>query len=90
MLVNLDMAGKHCWVTQIRSILCETGFHFVWLQQSVGNVRMFLNAFKQRLIDMFIQEWNGSLRESDRYINMCLLKPIFVKKNISQEWKTTV
>ena len=59
---------KNCWASKIREILCETGFCFVWLQQGtgVGDVKAFLRLFKQRLIDIFIQEWSGTIRDRDR------------------------
>ena len=67
MLLCLDRNGKDCWVSKIREILCETGFNFVWLQQGVGDKNSFLRSFKQRLVDMFIQEWSGAVRDKDRY-----------------------
>ena len=53
MLVNLDENRKQCWATEVRVLLCKTGFYFVWLQQGVGDVKSFLYVFKQRLLDMF-------------------------------------
>ena len=41
MLVNLDGNGKRCWATEVRELLCKTGFYFVWLQQGVGDVKSF-------------------------------------------------
>ena len=67
MLLNLDEAGKKCWVSEVREMLSLTGFNYVWLNQDVGDVKMFLAKFKQRLIDMFIQEWTGTIRDRDRY-----------------------
>lgn len=31
MLLELDGKGKRCWVSNVREILCETGFGIVWL-----------------------------------------------------------
>jgi len=67
-------------VSKIREILCITGFNIVWLQQGVGNVKTFLHIFKQRLVDMFIQEWTGTLRERDRYQPYTSFKTIFEKE----------
>ena len=80
MLLNLDRDGKCCWASSVREILCETGFSFVWLQQGVGDVRCFLQLFKERLIDMFIQEWSGSLRDKERYENYRSFKTVFEKE----------
>ena len=79
MLLDLDMSGKHCWVSKIREILCFTGFNFVWLHQGVGNVKLFLREFKQKLIDFFIQEWSGSIRDSNRFDSYRTFKTVFEK-----------
>ena len=66
MLVNLDENGKQCWASEVRELLCKTGFYFVWLQQSVGDVKSFLYVFKQRLLDMFTQEWTADIRDKKK------------------------
>ena len=66
MLVNLDENGEKCWATEVREPLCKTGLYFVWLQ-SVGDVKSFLYVFKQRLLDMFTQEWTANIRDKERY-----------------------
>ena len=67
MLVKLDEKGKKCWATGIRDILSKTGFLEVWLNQGVNNVNLFLLEFKQRLVDIYLQEWTASVRDSERY-----------------------
>ena len=51
MLLFLDVNGKDLWASRISEILCETRFNFL----------------KQRLVDLFIQEWSESIRDKDRY-----------------------
>ena len=80
MLLDLDKGGKQCWVSRIREILCETGFGIVWLQQGVGEIKGFLSVFKQRLIDMFFQEWSGTIRDSNRYELYRQFKTVFVRE----------
>ena len=84
MLLCLDRNGKDCWVSKIREILYETGFNFVWLQQGVGDKNSFLRSFKQRLVDMFIQEWSGAVRDKDRYEMYRSFKTSFEKRSIFQ------
>ena len=67
MLVILDENGKKCWTTGVREILSKTGFYFVWLHQGVGDVKSFLHVFKQRVLDMFTQEWSADIRDKERY-----------------------
>ena len=67
MLLQMDERGNNCWVSEVRNLLSNTGFYFVWLYQGTGNIEMFLQTLKQRLIDMYKQDWNGTIRDSDRY-----------------------
>ena len=80
MLLDSDKDGKYCWVSKIREILCETGFSFVWLQQGVGDTKHFLQIFRQRLVDMFIQEWSGTIRDRERYDAYRTFKTVFEKE----------
>lgn len=67
MLLNMDKNGKDNWASQVRSMLSSCGFYFVWLQQGVGNINSFLKEFKNRLQDIYRQEWHSSIAERDRY-----------------------
>ena len=80
MLVSLDERGKQCWVSAIRDMLCRAGFGVVWLQQGVGNVKSFIAVFKQRQIDMYIQEWNETVENRERYANYRSFKTIFCQE----------
>ena len=80
MLLKIDNNGKQCWVSEIRHMLCSTGFGIVWLQQGVGNVKLFLTQFRQRLVDVFVQDWSGTLRDHTRYEHYRTFKTIFEKE----------
>ena len=43
------------------------GFGFVWESQGVGNARLFIKVFKQRLIDCFAQNWHSAIASRDMY-----------------------
>ncbi len=47
-------------------MLSESGFYHVWLAQGVGDVKILLSLFKQRLNDTFIQSWQTRLADSSR------------------------
>ena len=68
MLFLLDERGKRTWASDIRQCLFKYGFAYVWLNQGVGNVNVFLRCFKQRIIDNCWQEWNGLINASDRFV----------------------
>ena len=67
MLKNLDEQGKVNWTSRTKEILHSTGFAFAWEEQGLGNDRDFFSIFKQRLIDMFRQNWIAKLMGSDGY-----------------------
>ena len=58
---------KNSWVSNVCFKLYKYSFGHVWENQGVENVSHFLRAFKQRLIDCFLQDWNSSIMSSDRY-----------------------
>ena len=71
MLYSLDNVGKANWVTKVKNILFLYGFGEVWLNQGVRNVELFVNEFKQRLLDCEIQYWASKIIEMPklRYYN---------------------
>ena len=49
MLNKLDGVGRKNLVSQIRFLLKELRFEYVWLQQSVENDQLFLEIFQSRV-----------------------------------------
>ena len=80
MMLSMDRVGKRCWVTEIKELLSKAGFHEIWLNQGVAHVNVFLRIFKKRLIDMYLQEWTGAIRDKERY---CLYSQIKDSLNMS-------
>ena len=74
MLLKLDGNMKPCWVTRIKTFLCNLGFTDVWHQQGVGHERLFLSVLKQRLLDNYNQEWLNAINTSSRYSFYVLFK----------------
>ena len=68
MLVNdfNTRPNKVSWVKLLHDLLGELGFLEAWIQQNVGDERIFLSLVKQRLKDTFIQNWNARLNDSSR------------------------
>lgn len=54
------------WASCIKDLLSRLGFLIVWETQGVGNVKAFLNIFKQRVGDVFRQNWHSRLENSTR------------------------
>ena len=68
MLCILHCKDKNNWVSNVCFTLYKYGFGHVRENQGVENVSHFLRAFKQRLVDCFLQDWNSSITSSDRYV----------------------
>ena len=47
MLKDIDISGRWTWATEVKELLFRYGFGYVWIAQDVGDVDMFLRAFKQ-------------------------------------------
>ena len=54
------------WAFLVRQLLCNLGFREVWMQQNVGNCNAFLAMFRQRVRDIFVQNWISELDNSSR------------------------
>ena len=71
MLYSLSESGKTNWVTNIKTILFKYGFGHAYLNQGVGNSVLFLQLFKERIHNCYVQEWNNELNDSSK---LCLYK----------------
>ena len=80
MLLQLHSKGKPTWVKGVETLLNETGFSFVWFHQGVGNVPKFLCEFRNRLIDIFKQNWVMSITSSERYIQYSGFKSLLERE----------
>lgn len=78
MLYNLSEQGKKTWPFFVKEILFQNGFGQVWLQQGVGSVCSFLNAFKVRLTDQYRQTWHSEIHEKERFSYYKTFKNSFV------------
>ncbi|MEW8542106.1 MAG: reverse transcriptase family protein, partial [Candidatus Thiodiazotropha sp.] len=54
------------WASLVRNLLESSGFAHVWFFQGVGDTNVFLNIFKTRINDIFIQGWRQRLNDSPR------------------------
>jgi hypothetical protein len=77
MLKSLDDRGKTCWVTYVKNTLFSLGFGYVWLQQGVGCERTFVIMFKERMVDIYVQEWYSSVFRKYVFQNYRLFKNVF-------------
>ena len=74
MLYSFDNVGRKNWATEIKHMLYGYGFGEVWVNQSVGDVNMFLYLFKQRVVDVATQEWHSEISTLPKLISYCQFK----------------
>jgi hypothetical protein len=53
------------WAKNVKELLESMGFYDVWMF-GVGNADVFIQVFKQRIKDTFLQTWNEEIRISTR------------------------
>ena len=58
--------SKQNWASCVKDLLSRLGFLEVWEAQGVGNANAFMNIFKQRIKDVFTQQWHARLENSTR------------------------
>ena len=69
-LVMHDESGRHNWASELRKLLCSLGYGYVYANQNVGDVKLFLIDVKIRLIAMSESEWKDKCEECcEEYLN---------------------
>ena len=66
MLFKLDNAGRDTWATSVKQLLYSFDFGYVWLAQGAGDHQIFLNTFKQRLIDCYSQKIHSEIESTSK------------------------
>ena len=92
MLRNLDETGRITWASKVRELLFRNGFGYVWVVEDVGDLNLFMKAFKQRLIDCCKQDWCAVIMESGktrhyRYIMPVLKVANYINFNIPLKYR---
>ena len=52
------------WVSKLQDMFNNIGFGHLMTDQHVNNEKQFLTSFKQRLIDIYLQDWTGLVRHT--------------------------
>ena len=87
--LNRNYNGQN-WASQIKSILQQYGFEYVWQQQS--SIDIPLHSIRQRIIDVYQQSWYSEINNSSRLESYCIFKHDFELEkyltiNIEQKYK---
>ena len=66
MLRSLEESGRITWASKIKSLLFKHGFGFVWISNEVGDSKTFIKLFKQRIVDITLQNWQAKINKSPK------------------------
>lgn len=75
--LNEQRKLKTKWLDNIRNIICTNGYQNVWESQHNFNVKWFINSFKQKLKDEYLQNWNSLVQKSSSGLNYRIFKDTF-------------
>ena len=51
------------WASNVKTRLQSISLYEAWVNQGVGNVNVFISLVKQRVFDMFVQNWNTDIND---------------------------
>lgn len=72
---------KSKWFDNVKNLIMSNGYSNVWISQYEFNRNWFRLAFKQKLTDQFLQNWNALLNNSSSGINYRIFKNNFGLNN---------
>mgnify|MGYP000426324330 FL=1 len=58
--------NRNSWAKSVKAVLENLGFYNVWLNKGLENENLFVNIFKQRMGDTYLQDWNSEIEHSSR------------------------
>ncbi len=93
MMLN-DMTArpnKINWASLVCNLFNELGFGYAWFAHGVGEINKFMQTFKLRLHDNFIQNWMTRINDSTRalfYRGIISILLLFRKFRVNVRYKT--
>ena len=67
------------WAYHVKCLLEECGLSFIWQNQFNNEVNF--NIIKQRILDIYCQQWYSEINNSRRLESYCLFKQSFKFEN---------
>ena len=65
MLLHLHEQNKRTWASSVCYVLCNYDFGDVWVNQGIGDEKHLLNEFKERVLSLYRQKWDNSIRTKE-------------------------
>ena len=78
-LLELSIDKPNCitWATLVKDVLNKCGLGYAWVDQCVNNETEFLSIFRERVKDMFLQNWRSEVERSSNNRLYKHIKPSF-------------
>ena len=67
MLLQLHERNKRTWASSVCYVLYKYDFGDVWVNQGVGDEKAFLKEIKERVLSLYREEWDTSIRTKERF-----------------------
>ena len=64
LLLNITEPNQKTWVSEVKDMFNSLGLGYIWNLQKVENENEFLKLFRQRLLDIYKQDWASELSNS--------------------------
>ena len=74
MLLHLHEQNKRTWASSVCYVLYKYESGDIRVNQDVGGEKAFLGDFKARVVSVYKQEWNNSLRTKQRFTGYSTFK----------------
>lgn len=79
--LNEEKKIKSKWLCHIKNIIASNGFGNIWDHHNEINDKWFVKAFKQKLMDQYLQKWNSLVDNSSCSLNYRIFKETFHMNN---------
>ena len=84
-LVDACNKGVNNWANSVRSLLDTYGFSYVWNNPNSVNLKTFYLVFKQRVVDVFKQNWFNDIARNGTLVLYKEFKQYFEYENYLTE-----
>ena len=64
LLLNITQPNQKTWVSEVKDMFNSLGLGYIWNLQKVENENEFLKLFRQRLLDIYKQDWASDLSKT--------------------------
>ncbi|CAG2216455.1 unnamed protein product [Mytilus edulis] len=79
-MFKMNEHGRINWCSKVQRLLFSNGFGVVWENQGVGDTKLFIHLFKQRLKDINLQTWMNTSELIRQLFNVMVMHMVEVIK----------